>query len=81
VLRWPNEAVLAVLGFAVQGSTNRHVLAIMQADLCRARPYKINVISLYLSQSLKCHAQTRDSGGTASLKQRYTEDATVTSFT
>jgi hypothetical protein len=29
-------------------STDRHVLAIMQADLCRAHPYNQKVMSLYL---------------------------------
>jgi hypothetical protein len=29
-------------------STDRHVLAIMQADLCRAHPHNQEVMSLYL---------------------------------
>jgi hypothetical protein len=39
-------------------SMDRHVLAIVQADLCRidVAVLTAEVISLYLSQSLRCHA-------------------------
>jgi hypothetical protein len=36
-------------------STDMHVLAIMQADHCRACPYNTKVMFLYLRQSLRCH--------------------------